>query len=126
MQLRVVEVRTGSEWENWDRYVLGHPMATGYHLEAWRRVIQETFGHEIFYLMAKDQDGEVRGVLPLVFLRSRLFGRFLVSMPFVNYGGLLVDNAEAKGALLREAEVLAMDLKASHIELRQQDRKSVV
>ena len=95
-------------------------MATGYHLMAWRLIVQESFGHQTFYLMAKDHDGEVRGVLPLVFLVSRFFGRFLVSMPFVNYGGLLVDTPEAQGALLQEAIRLAMDLKASHIELRQQ------
>jgi hypothetical protein len=51
-------------------------------------------------------DGEGRagrspGVLPLVFLSSRLFGRFLVSMPFLNYGGIVTDGPEAQGRCSR-------------------------
>jgi FemAB-related protein (PEP-CTERM system-associated) len=105
----------------WDRYVLGHPQATGYHLMAWRRVIEDVFGHDTFYLMAKDDRGEVRGVLPLAFLSSRLFGRFLVSLPFVNYGGVLADSSALQEALLRRAVELADELTAGHLELRHQD-----
>ncbi len=118
--LHVAEISTPAEGLAWDQYVLGHALGTGYHLMGWRRVIEEAFGHRTFYLMAKDDRGGVQGVLPLVFLASRLFGRFLVSMSFVNYGGLLADTAEAQGAMLGEAVRLATDLKASHIELRQQ------
>ena len=35
--------------------------------------------------------GEVVGVLPLVRIASRLFGRRLVSMPFLDYGGVLAE-----------------------------------
>jgi serine/alanine adding enzyme len=102
----------------WDEYVVGHPQASGYHLMAWRRVIEETFGHRTFYLMAKDEQGQIQGVLPLVFLSSRIFGCFLVSLPFVNYGGVLADNAASQDALLGCAIDLAKKLGAGHIELR--------
>ena len=104
----------------WDQYVLDHPSSTGYHLTGWRRVMEEAFGHRTFYLLAKDETGQVRGVLPLVFLASRLFSRSLVSLPFLNYGGVLSDSMDARGALLQRAVVLARELKASYIELRQQ------
>ena len=32
------------------------------------------------------------GALPLVEFRSRLFGTFAVSLPFVNYGGIVADD----------------------------------
>jgi serine/alanine adding enzyme len=57
--------------------------------------------------------------LPLVFLSSRIFGRLLVSMPYVNYGGLLADTGEARDALLKAAVDLAKAQRAAHIELRQ-------
>jgi serine/alanine adding enzyme len=117
--LTVTEIKD-DDAANWDRYVLGHPGATGYHLVAWRRVLEETFGHRSYYLTAKDEHGEIRGVLPLVFLASRLFGRFLVSMPFVNYGGILADSPEVHGVLLERAMDLAGELDAAHIELRHQ------
>jgi FemAB-related protein (PEP-CTERM system-associated) len=102
----------------WDRYVLRHPEASGYHLSGWRRVIEEVFGHQTYYLMAKSPDGNVQGILPLVLLSSRLFGRFLVSMPFLNYGGALSSSAEAQQALLDTAVDTGKKNGASHIELR--------
>ena len=122
--ISVTEVRTYDEGIAWDRYVLNHSMASGYQLMGWRRVVERAFGHRTFYLMARDQQEQVRGVLPLVFLSSRLFGRlfgrFLVSMPFVNYGGVLTDSFEAQRALLEAAAGLATNLGATHIELRHQ------
>jgi len=102
----------------WDAYVIGHARASGYHLMAWRRVIERVFGHRTFYLAARDEQGQIRGVLPLVCLSSRLFGRFLVSLPFVNYGGVLADDAASQRALLERAIDLAKELKVDHVELR--------
>ena len=41
-------------------------------------------------------------------------------MPFLNYGGVLADSLDAQSALLQAAVALSKELKASHIELRQQ------
>jgi len=119
--LKVAEVSGDMDEVSWDRYVLEHPLASGYHLMAWRRIIEETFAHRTFYLMAKDNESAVQGVLPLVFLSSRIFGRFMISMPCFNYGGLLANTVEAQEALLVVAVELAKNLKATHIELRHQE-----
>ncbi|MGB2724494.1 MAG: hypothetical protein WBC46_08005, partial [Nitrospira sp.] len=87
--------RTDAEILAWESYVLGSSIATGYHQAGWRRVIEEAFGHPTYYLKVQGQDGVVQGVLPLVLLASRGFGRFLVSLPFVNYGGVVASSAEA-------------------------------
>src|SRR5690606_2827039 len=69
---------------------------TAYHRWAWRRVFGDVFGHEPLYLSARDDSGIV-GVLPLVAFKSRLFGRFLCSLPFVNYGGMLIAGTADRG-----------------------------
>ncbi len=102
----------------WDAYVEGVPEASNYHRWAWRQAIEETFGHEAYYLAASI-NGVFQGVLPLVFLKSRLFGNFLASLPFFTYGGVLTTTAEAREKLLEKAVELARDLRARHIELRQ-------
>jgi len=56
--------------------------------------------------------------LPLVQVRSRLFGSFLVSIPFFSYGGVLADTQEARDALLAGAVELGRELNVRHIELR--------
>lgn len=80
------------EAKEWDAYVEGNPRASLYHLYAWRRIVEESFGHSCHYYAARDQQGKMRGILPLVRLQSRLFGNYGVSMPFFNYGGPLADN----------------------------------
>lgn len=98
-------------------YVEAHPCGTGYHLPRWGRVIREAFGHRSKYLCAQ-RAGAVVGVLPLVFFDSRLFGRSVVSMPFLNYGGVLADDAVTERALLDRAIVEAQRAGARHLELR--------
>lgn len=110
--------RTESDVLAWDTYVLNSPLTSGYHLSGWRRVIEEAFGHRTYYLIAQDEHGAVQGIVPLVLLASRVFGRFLVSLPFVNYGGLVATSPSAYRALEEGAIEKARVLDAAHIELR--------
>lgn len=116
--MTVIQVTTPAEEAVWDRYVSEHPLSSGYHQMAWRKVIATCFGHQTFYYMAKEDGGEIRGILPLIFLASPMFGRFLVSVPYFNYGGLVADSQEAATALLGAAQGCAGHLRAAHIELR--------
>lgn len=104
-----------------DAYVRSHPRATPYHLRAWLQVIRQAFGHRTLSLAA-EQGGRLVGVLPLVFFNSRVFGRFAVSVPFVNYGGVLADGAEAEQALLARAVEEATRSGCTHLELRHSDQ----
>lgn len=87
------------------------------HLWGWREVIRQALGHDAVYLAAR-RDGRLVGVLPLVLVRSRLFGRAATSLPFLNYGGILADDQSATAALVQAARGVAADFRASHVELR--------
>jgi FemAB-related protein (PEP-CTERM system-associated) len=106
----------------WNAYVDAHANATGYHAWEWRHVFEEAFGHEAVYLVAR-RDRRPVGVLPVVLFRSVLFGRFAVSLPFVNYGGVLADDDDAAAALLAEARSLLARRGAGHLELRHRARR---
>lgn len=106
----------------WDRYVNGHPEGTGYHLVAWRRIFEEALGHETIYLSGY-RDRRIVGVLPLVRVSSWLFGRALVSLPFLNYGGVLSDDDVAGRALIREASREAARRRLHYVELRHTTRQ---
>src|SRR5262245_662418 len=86
----------------WDAYVKNRPAASGYHLSAWAKVFNKAFGHETRYLSA-EVDGEIVGILPLVMFKTRFLRRFSVSLPFVNYGGVVADSPEAEVALVEAA-----------------------
>lgn len=112
--IRVEESCTRAEW---DSYVEAHPLGTVDHLWGWQRIFRDVFRQEPTYLTAWQSDVLV-GVLPLVAFRSALFGRFIVSLPFLNYGGLLTSMPQAGPALAAQALRLAQRSGASHVEFR--------
>jgi FemAB-related protein (PEP-CTERM system-associated) len=80
-------------------------------------MLERVFSHECLDLVARNDEGSVAGVLPLVRVRSWLFGHYLVSMPFLNYGGPLGDD-EAIRALTSYATAEAERSGADLLELR--------
>ena len=103
--------------DGWTAYVRGRNDASGYHEWAWRNVFSTAFGYESIYFAAR-RDGRVVGVLPTVLLDSWLFGRSLISLPFLNYGGVVADDAVAERALLDAAVATARARRCRHVELR--------
>jgi len=69
-------------------------------------MVQGTFGHKGYYLMAHE-DGRIWGVLPLMHVRSRLFGNRLISQPFSDYGGPLAASSSVSDALYHRAVEIA-------------------
>ena len=84
----------------WDDYAMQNETATFYHRFAWKDINEKCFGHRTFYLAAVDGN-DFRGIFPIVFLRSRIFGTMLCSMPFVNLGGPCASDAERDGRAAR-------------------------
>lgn len=104
----------------WDDYVLAHPQGNFFHLSGWRDVVRDTFGHSAHFLMT-ERDGAITGILPLMEIKSRLFGHSLISSAFCVGGGPLASDPAALTALLAEAEETAGKLGVEYIELRDTD-----
>jgi FemAB-related protein (PEP-CTERM system-associated) len=115
--MRVDEVHEpGAEW---DAFVESTPGAALSHAAAWARVMSDAYGLESCYLAARDPSGALAGVLPLVRFRS-LRGRLeLISMPFLDTGGILARSEEAATALVEGALRLTRETGAQALELRQ-------
>lgn len=101
----------------WDAYVDAHVEATGYHRSMWRGVFERALGHETLYLAAT-RGTTITGVLPLVAVKSWIFGSALVSLPFLNYGGVLADDRAAADALVEAARTAATERHLRYVELR--------
>ncbi len=80
-------------------------------------MIEHTFGHQAFLLMARAA-GNVHGVLPLVQVRSKFFGNRMISQAFSNYGGPVADGHAASVALYNRAVELAVEHGCESIEFR--------
>ena len=115
-ETRVHDLDAASE-ARWDAFVAGCPEATFFHKAGWKRVVESSFGHDARFLYA-ERAGTIAGVLPLVHVRSRLFGDSLVSGAFAVYGGPAAGDEDARAALIARAVQLADELDVDHIELR--------
>jgi FemAB-related protein (PEP-CTERM system-associated) len=99
--------------ERWDAYVHTSAHSTVFHLAGWREVMRQAFGLRCHFLLARD-NGDVRGVLPLVHVRSGLTGHYITSMP----GALCAEDAEAAAALVGRAKDLVKSYDADYLILR--------
>ena len=89
----------------------------------WLVAISRGLGHKQYGLIARRAD-ETVGVLPLAFVKSALFGKFLVSLPYLNTAGLVATDQEVAGALIEEAAELADRLDVRYLELRHEEEIS--
>ncbi len=83
----------------------------------WLSVLRDGMGHRPYCLEASER-GQLRAILPLAFVSSTLFGRFLVSLPFVSSCGVLTADASQVTPLVNRAVELADELRVKHLELR--------
>jgi FemAB-related protein (PEP-CTERM system-associated) len=64
------------------------------------------------------REGRLAGLLPLALVASGMFGRFLVSLPYVNSAGPLTDDDDVAHRLVDRAVELARELNVRYLELR--------
>ncbi|HZR02311.1 MAG TPA: peptidoglycan bridge formation protein FemAB, partial [Burkholderiales bacterium] len=113
----VVTELTASSRQKWDNFVRQCKQATFFHLSAWKNIMEDVFGHRTRFLMAQ-REGQVVGVLPLVEVKSSLFGHAVVSLPFCVYGGAATDDDDASAVLHENAVRFAKGIGAEYLEVR--------
>ncbi|MAE65098.1 MAG: hypothetical protein CMJ18_12580 [Phycisphaeraceae bacterium] len=94
------------------------PQACAEHDPRWLHVLRGALGHEPYMLVARDEAGDVCGYLPAALVAGRLFGRFLVSLPYLNRAGVVADDPDAAAQLVDAAIDLARSLDVRYLELR--------
>lgn len=76
------------------------PKANYCHDPAWLDVMREAYGKEAFaFVRTHPVTGEIRGYAPACHLASAAFGRHLVALPYLDYGGILADDADTEDVL---------------------------
>ncbi len=94
---------------------------------AWLEILRASLGHRPVCLAVLTADvAGVRqadscppwtAILPLALVRGPIFGRFLVGLPYVNYGGVLGER-RAAARLIDQAVSLADNFGVRYLELR--------
>lgn len=97
------------------------PVAHPDHDPRWPLVLADAFGH-VPYLLEAERNGRSVGTLALCLVAGPVFGRFLVSLPFLNSGGVTTEDDDVAAALVDRAADLAAELNCKHLELRHERR----
>jgi FemAB-related protein (PEP-CTERM system-associated) len=85
MNVREATNRDEAEWNEFVAKFSDSP----YHIYGWKKLFEDVYNYECRFLVAEN-DGEVVGILPLAVTRSILFGFWVCSLPFLDYGGPLI------------------------------------
>lgn len=104
--------------DTWYAFISTMPNATAYHQPAWGTVIAQSFKHPTRVWAAFDSARNIIGGIPLTFFSSALFGQFAVSIPYVNYGGVITSYFNVAQQLLRHLPSVCSTEGLSHIEVR--------
>ena len=104
----------GQEWVN---YLKSDAAADICQHFAWGHIFRETFGLDTILILYRD-NGNIKGGLPLVLFDQKITGRAMVSMPFLNYGGVLGLNDEIKMALADAGRQTLEKISADYLEMR--------
>lgn len=89
------------------------------HDPAWVAALASGLDHRGLHLIERcDTTGQIRGYLPLTLASSRLFGRCLVSLPFLSRAGAVAQDDAARTALIDQAVQLGVEHDVRYLELR--------
>lgn len=116
----------GKWQQRWNDYVSNNSRCSAYHRYEFKTIIEQAFQQTPHYLLAVDSHENIVGILPSVQLKSRLFGNYIISMPYFNYGGPIANHADIEQQLVQALICKAESLGIEHIEFREtQPRKGL-
>jgi FemAB-related protein (PEP-CTERM system-associated) len=106
-----------NDMASWDEFVNCHPNRTFAHRWNWSKILSRSFHIKPVYCMAFQGDRLI-GILPTALMKSMIFGKFMISLPWLDYGGPLVENPDAAQGLVKFAVGIAEKAKCRFLEMR--------
>ena len=115
-------IKIAEDRKQWDNFLLQQESTHHSFSWEWKEIIEKSFGHKPYYLI-KEGKTEIEGILPCFLVNGALFGKALISMPYLNSGGILTkreitNNDKVINEFLEYSKNLSKDLNAKYFEFR--------
>lgn len=93
---------------------------SGEHDVRWLYVLRDALKHRPILLVSREGDASspINGYLPVALVSSMLFGKFLVSLPYLNQVGVVADEPAVAQSLIAQAVEQARKHDVQYLELR--------
>jgi len=115
--LSIVKNVDSTHKKDWKNYLHNKDATTFADDPRWLDLIDEHYGFPQYRSFVRD-GANVRGSLALTLTDHPLFGRYLATAPFANYGGFHYDNNNARDSLVAFAENISEELNVKYVVLR--------
>ncbi|MFZ3134750.1 GNAT family N-acetyltransferase [Methanothrix sp.] len=93
-QFEIVSLSDDSH-QDYNDFLKSNEVSTIFHTLEWKKVIEETFNYKPEYILIKNGKNELVGLSPS-FCAKTLHGKIIVSQPFFEYGGPLVQQGASE------------------------------
>jgi serine/alanine adding enzyme len=115
-----IRVATDNDRDTWE--AISNLILPNNHFFSWnwKNIIQSTFGHIPYYLIIESESKAI-GICPIFFVKSILFGTALISVPYINGGGIYLLDNNALSFTLKYISDLQKELNCNYTELRNRD-----
>ncbi len=100
--LKTFSLNNESEMKQWDKFVNSQPNASPFHLSCWMRTIQDTYAFKPLLYASQEEGRDISGILPCFIVKSLFTGSRIVSLPFSDYGGPLLNERFGEKDVIRE------------------------
>jgi len=108
---------------DWTNYVEQSNCSTVCHQIGWHYILSKSLGHTPRYIIAIN-NGKLCGLLPLFLVKTWWNTRFLISIPWLDYGGIIADSEEIERMMIEYVRKLAEKEKVEFVELRSIESKT--
>jgi lipid II:glycine glycyltransferase (peptidoglycan interpeptide bridge formation enzyme) len=105
--------------ERWLEFALSHPQANIFHHPAWINLLEKCYHYQAF-LVTFEEEGKICSGVPMMFVKSQLTGKRLISIPFSDYCIPLSNNDFYLNCLTEKLIQLSHEFKDIPIQLRWQ------
>jgi FemAB-related protein (PEP-CTERM system-associated) len=101
----------------WDEFLASHVHRTFAHRWNWSLILGKSFKVKPVYCVAS-RDGRAVGIFPSTLMKSIVFGKFMISLPWLDYGGPLAESADIARGLVDYATAIARKAGCRFVEMR--------
>ena len=112
-----VDYYSEGDKKDYANFLLNNPDSTIYHTIGWKEIIESHYNFKPYYLIARDNNDNIRAILPSFYLKN-MCGKRLESVPLSIYGGALGDDEYVK-PLIKKIFELNRELKCNYVIIRQ-------
>jgi serine/alanine adding enzyme len=112
-----VRLAENDDCKHWNKYAAQHRQSTYCHRWEWQDIFRKSFKAKPYYYLA-ESNNKIVGIFPVIYMKSLLFGRYMISLPWLDYGGPVADSEEIAEQLISSTENKAQDLGCQFLEMR--------